>query len=206
MQKLVVTVLVIGLTGGIASGKSTVAQQLSELGATVVDADALGHEVYEPGRPAWQALVSTFGRGILGPGDEIDRKRLGALVFGDSEAMKRLTGIVWPLMKAAMTERLEQLRVAGSRIVVLEAAVLLEAGWEDLVDEVWAVSTPAEIAVQRLVQRTPISESDARARLQAQMQNDERAARADVVIENAGAPAELRAQVASRWQQVMQRV
>jgi len=205
VQNLVVTVLVIGLTGGIASGKSTVAQQLSELGATVLDADVLGHEVYQPGRPAWQALAMAFGPGILGPAGAIDRKRLGDLVFGDPEAMRRLTGIVWPLMKLEMAERLRQLRERDTNVVVLEAAVLLEAGWEDLVDEVWAVATPAEVAVNRLMERAGISWADASARLEAQMTNAERAARADVLIENAGSLTDLREQVVSRWQQVMLR-
>jgi len=200
-----VTVLVIGLTGGIASGKSTVAQQLSELGATVLDADVLGHEVYQSGRPAWRALIGAFGPGILGRDDAIDRKRLGALVFGDPGAMRRLTEIVWPLMKLEMAEQLRRLRKLDTDVVVLEAAVLLEAGWEDLVDEVWAVATPAEVAVNRLMERAGISWADASARLEAQMTNAERAARADVLIENAGSLTDLREQVVSRWQQVMLR-
>jgi dephospho-CoA kinase len=205
VQKLVVTVLVIGLTGGIASGKSTAAQQLSELGATVLDADVLGHEVYKPGRPAWRKIVAAFGKGIRGPADEIDRKRLGALVFGDPQAMQRLTGIVWPVMKREMAQRLRRLAEAGTPIVVLEAAVLLEAGWEDLVDEVWALSVSPEVAASRLVERTGISLTEAHKRLAAQMSNDERGRKANVIIENNGTLADLRERVASCWQQLLLR-
>ena len=205
MQKLVVTVLVIGLTGGIASGKSTAAQQLSELGATVLDADVLGHEVYKPGRPAWRKIVAAFGEGIRGPAGEIDRKRLGALVFGDPQAMQRLTGIVWPVMKREMAQRLRRLAEAGTPIVVLEAAVLLEAGWDDLVNEVWALSVSPEVAASRLVERTGISLIEANKRLAAQMSNDERVRKADVIIENNGTLADLRERVASCWQQLLLR-
>jgi dephospho-CoA kinase len=201
----VVTVLVIGLTGGIASGKSTIAQQLSELGAAVLDADALGHEVYQPERPAWHALREAFGPKIIGPEGEIDRKRLGSLVFADPQAMRRLTDVVWPIMKAEMAERLRQLRGERTGIVVLEAAVLLEAGWDDLVDEVWVAVVAPAVAVERLVQRTGVTATEAWARLAAQMSNSERVERADVVIENNGGLMELRKRVDECWEQVLQR-
>lgn len=196
---------VIGLTGGIASGKSAVSRLLRDRGAAVVDADVLGHEIYQAGRPAWQALVEAFGRDIIGDDGQIDRGRLGALVFGDRAAMKRLTDIVWPLMKLEMLERLESLRGLGARVVVLEAAVLIEAGWQDLVDEVWAVVVPADLAVKRLVQRNGFGEKEARARLAAQIENSERVAHAEVVVDNSGSLEDLTNQVHSLWQQVLER-
>ena len=200
-----VIVLVIGLTGGIASGKSTAARQLAELGATVVDADILGHEIYQPGRTAWQQLVAAFGRGILGPGQEIDRRRLGSLVFGDPEAMKRLTGIVWPLMKVEMTGRLRRLADEGTRFLVLEAAVLLEAGWDDLADEVWTVTVSPNIAAARLIERTGASLAEAERRIATQMSNAERSARADVVIDNDGTAAEFGEKIEACWRRLMLR-
>jgi dephospho-CoA kinase len=201
----VTSVLVIGLTGGIASGKSTIASLLSGRGAVVLDADALGHEVYRPGLPAWRAILDTFGEDLAGPDAAIDRRKLGALVFGDPLAMRRLTGIVWPAMKTEMRRRLAELLDAGVRVVVLEAAVLLEAGWQDLVDEVWVVRVPAAVAVARLTLRNGLSEEAARARLAAQMTNDERAARADVVIDNSGSIEELSKHIDALWDGVLQR-
>ena len=197
---------VIGLTGGIASGKSVVSRLLADRGAVVVDADALGHEIYTAGRPAWRELVEAFGRQIVGPDGQIDRGRLGRLVFADSAAMQRLRAIVWPLMKQEMRGRLGQLGHQGVRVVVLEAAVLVEAGWQDLVDEVWTVSVPPDVAVLRLAQRNGLSEVEARARLAAQIDNREREAHADVVIENTGSLEDLEVRVDARWQQFLQRV
>jgi len=198
-------VLVIGLTGGIAGGKSTVAVMLAERGATVLDADALGHEMYEPGLPAWRSVLETFGAEIAGAGGIIDRGKLASLVFNDPAAMRRLTDIVWPLMKAEMRARLAACESSRARVAVVEAAVLLEANWDELVDEVWAVVVPPEIAVARLRQRSGLSEAEARARLAAQMTNDERAARADLVIDNSGSIQELSRRVDALWEDVLQR-
>src|SRR6266568_7977791 len=112
--------LVIGLTGGIAGGKSTVAGLLARHGAAVLDADALGHQIYEPGLPGHGAVLEAFGHEVAGPGGVIDRAKLGALVFNDRAAMGRLTDIVWPLMKAEMRNRLAACESGGERVVVLE--------------------------------------------------------------------------------------
>jgi dephospho-CoA kinase len=192
-------VRVIGLTGGIASGKSTVARSLAAYGAAVIDADALGHEVYAPGTDAWQQVRGAFGAEIIGPDGRVDRGKLGAIVFADRAAMKRLTDIVWPAIKAEMTRRIEQYRQAGEPLVVVEAAVLLEAGWDDMVDEVWTVAVPPETAVERLTARTGLSEEEARRRVAAQMSNAERAARATCAIENTGSLDELARQVELLW-------
>jgi phosphopantetheine adenylyltransferase/dephospho-CoA kinase len=198
-------VLVIGLTGGIGSGKSTVAELLEEHGAAVLDADKLGHEIYEPGRPAWTKVLEAFGPEISSAHGYINRKILASLVFGDVAAMKRLTDIVWPLMKAEMRNRLELLRFDGARIVVLEAAVLLEAHWEDVVDEVWVVSIPPEVAVSRLVSRGKISEDEAWARVAAQMTNAERTVHAGIVLDNSGDYEALSRQVDALWQSAVRR-
>jgi len=193
-------VRVIGLTGGIASGKSTVAKLLAERGATVLAADELGHEIYRPGTPAWRAILDEFGEGIAGPDGVIDRRKLGAYVFSDRPALERLKEITWPVMKAEMQKRLEDCRKADKLAVVLEAAVLLEAGWDDLVDVIWVVSTPPEVAVQRLQQRSGLSQAEAEGRLATQLSNAEREARADVVIANEKGIEELTVLVDDLWE------
>jgi dephospho-CoA kinase len=198
-------VLVIGLTGGIGSGKSTVSGLLEQHGAAGFDADKLGHEIYEPGRAAWREVVDAFGTEIAGADGYIDRRKLAAIVFRDTAAMRRLTDIVWPRMKEEMRCRLADLASSGARVVVLEAAVLLEAKWEDLVDEVWVVAVPPEVAVSRLVARSQIPESEAWARVAAQMTNAERTAHADIVIDNSGNFEALSKKVGALWQGANQR-
>lgn len=205
-ERVTVTiVLVIGLTGGIASGKSTVARLLADRGATVIDADVLGHEVYRPGTPVWQALLQAFGSETAGQDGAIDRRRLGAIVFSDQAAMQRLTAIVWPAIKDEMQKRLERCREAEDRVVVVEAAVLLEAGWQDLVDEVWVTVAEPDVAVARLMQRSGLSRPEANARLASQTTNDERVARSDFVIRNNGSIEELAKQVDALWTGVLKR-
>ncbi len=134
--------VVIGLTGGIASGKSVVSQMLAEHGALVIDADKVGHEAYAPGSGCYEAVVEAFGRDIVAADGSIDRKALGGKVFGDAGQRKRLEGIVWPWMRTTMEGRLAGLRAEGVPVVVLEAAVLIEADWIPIVDQVWAVVVP----------------------------------------------------------------
>lgn len=195
----------IGLTGGIASGKTTVAARLSERGAVVIDADIVGHEVYRPELPAWTALIEAFGRGIVAPDGTIDRRQLGARVFNNPAEMQRLTDIVWPEMKRVMAERLDGLRRDGVPVAVVEAAVLLEAGWQDLVDEVWTVVVPPAVAAARVMERNQLSEEQARARIASQLSNAERIRGADLVIENSGSREDLLHEVDSLWQAVLQR-
>lgn len=197
--------LVIGLTGGIASGKSTVAQRLRDHGATVIDADLVGHEMYQPHSPAWAALIETFGPEIVGAEQTIDRRVLGGIVFGDADQMKKLTDILWPQMKQVMRERLADLERADTKVAVLEAAVLIEASWQDLVGEIWATVVSPDVAVARLRQRNGLSEEQARARLASQISNEERSGRADIVIDNSGSVEDLDLRVASLWQEALQR-
>jgi len=143
--------IVIGLTGGIASGKSTISGALAEHGATVVDADKVGHDGYRPGTEGWRKVVDAFGKQIVAPDGEIDRKALGAIVFGDPAHRERLQAIVWPLMKGMMRRLIDDFRNQGIGVAVIEAAVLIEADWVDLVDQVWVVTVPVEVAAARLI-------------------------------------------------------
>ncbi len=197
---------VIGLTGGIASGKSLVSQRLAELGATVIDADKLGHESYCRGTQTYDALVQAFGKDIVGPDGEIDRRALGATVFGDEEARRQLQTIVWPALRRLARERLEAMRAQGVPIVVLEAAVLIEADWLDLVDEVWLVTASPETARRRMIERNGLSPEQADARMRAQLTNEQRRPHAQVVIENDGTIEELRAKVDAAWARLQAQV
>jgi dephospho-CoA kinase len=174
----------IGLTGGIASGKSTVTAMLAGLGATVIDADLLGHRTYEPG-------TATFDRVVLG------RK-----AFGDAGALTRLTDIVWPGIGVLAVEELAAADAAGAEIAVVEAAVLFEAGWETLVDEVWVISVPPDVARARLVARNGFSAEEADKRIASQLLNAEREARADVVISTDCSLDAVRDRVEEAWQEL----
>jgi dephospho-CoA kinase len=199
-------VRVIGVTGGIASGKSLVSEQLAERGAVVINADLVGHEAYRRGADAYQPLIVAFGDGVVGADGEIDRKALGAKVFADPAARGRLQAIVWPVMRRMMEQRLDELRAEGVSILVLEAAVLIEADWLPLVDEVWLVTTSRETALARLAERNGLSTEQAEARLAAQLTDDERRRHADVVIPNDGSLAELRQRVDEAWAELQTRV
>jgi len=174
----------IGLTGGIASGKSTVTNFFKAKGVPVIDADLLGHRTYEPGTGTFKAVVSAFGPDLVATDGTIDRRVLGSKVFGKPEELKRLTDIVWPGIRRLAEQELAALDRAGQPVAVLEAAVMLEAGWEDLCDELWVVVVEPDIAVQRLATRNGLDESAARARIASQLTNAERVTKADVVIEN----------------------
>lgn len=193
---------VIGLTGGIASGKSLVSQQLAERGAVVVDADKLGHESYRKGTETYRALVEAFGEDIVGPDGEIDRKVLGSKVFGNPEARQKLNQIVWPAIKRLGAERIEKLRQEGVAVVVLEAAVLIEAEWLDLVDEVWIVEVSPDIARKRLIERNGLSVEQAQARIQSQLTNEKRRPYATLVIENNGSLEDLRRALNDAWSKI----
>lgn len=197
---------VIGLTGGIGSGKSTVATILEEQGAAVLNADLVGHEVYLPGRPAWQEIVDAFGRDVLAPDGTIDRKKLGAAVFSDPRALKRLNRIVHPRMKGMMRERLAELDRDGVGVAVLEAALLFDAGWDDLTDEIWVTVAPPEVAAQRAAQRSGLPVEQVLERIKAQMSNEERVRRSHVVIDTSGDLEDTRRQTVREWQKLKQRL
>jgi dephospho-CoA kinase len=190
----------IGLTGGIASGKSTVARYLGQLGAHIIDADRLGHQVYEPGTEGFAEVVAAFGADIVGADGRIDRRALGGRVFGAPDKLKQLTDIVWPqIRRLAEAEMTNVAANDPSMVIVLEAAVLFEAGWQDVVDEVWAVVVAPGIAVKRACARDGLDPEAVKLRIDAQMSNDERRARAHVVIDNAGNQETLLARVDREW-------
>lgn len=187
--------IVIGLTGGIGTGKSEVTSFLAGLGASVIDADVVGHEVYRKGTEGHSAVIDRFGPGVVGADGEIHRAALGRLVFGDPQALARLNSLVHPRIRKAVRERLSALRGAGAEVVVLEAAVLLEAGWEDMVDEVWVVEAPWEAVVSRLRPRFGGDEQAIAVRAGAQMTQEDRRRAADVTILNDGSMDRLRRRV-----------
>jgi dephospho-CoA kinase len=176
--------LVIGLTGGIGTGKSEAARHMVALGAKLIDADVVGHEAYRPHAEAWRKVVEAFGDGILGPDNEIDRRSLGAIVFSDPDQLARLNGIMHPLMAGMVQEKIDTHREEGAEAVVVEAALLFEAGWNSLVQEVWVTDSPLDLVVQRLAQRNGMGEEEARRRISSQMSRQERLERADFVIDN----------------------
>jgi len=173
----------IGLTGGIAAGKSNIASVLKRCGAAVIDCDALGHECYRRGEPAYSAIVDEWGERVVGKGGEIDRKVLGPLVFADASEMNKLNAIVWPAIKLKVEQRLAT--YTPDDVVVLEAAVLMEAGWSEdkaLCDEVWVAFIGREEAVRRVQHRNSVDETEATRRVDAQLSNVQRISRADVLL------------------------
>ncbi len=190
--------LVIGLTGGIGTGKSEVCGILSTLGAAVINADLVGHEVYCPQTEGWRRIVETFGKDVLGPTGAIDRKELGAIVFRDAEALKRLNAIAHPLIYARIEERIAELRGEGRMVAVVEAALLIEADWTPLVDEIWVVVSDEQNVIDRLRNRH-LDHASIRARISAQMTQSERVNHGDVVIDNDGTLAELTQSVEQLW-------
>lgn len=198
--------IVVGLTGGIASGKSTATRQLAKRGARTIDADLLGHQAYAPGNPAHAAVVAAFGDGVVAEDGSIDRAALGAIVFADPARRTELTDIVWPEIRRLAEVEIEQIRRedAGA-VVILEAAVLLEAGWEDLVDEVWVVRVEPDVAAERLMARNGFDREAAESRIRAQLDNAERTRRADRVVDNSADEADLLARLDGEWDALVAR-
>lgn len=198
---------VIGLTGGIGTGKSVVARILEEQGAMILDADRVGHEVYLPGRPAYDDIVAEFGAGVLAEDGTIDRKKLGPVVFSSPEKLARLNAITHPRMKEMMQEKLAEAERAGVQIAVLEAALLFDAGWDDLTDEVWVNVVDAETAAHRASDRSGIPVEQVLERIQkAQMASDERIRRSDIVIHTAGSLEDTRKRTLEAWEDLGSRV
>lgn len=196
--------LVIGLTGGIGTGKSEVVRIVRELGAKVIEADLLGHDAYRPNSKVWREVVAAFGEGILQSTGEIDRKRLGAIVFNDTEAMARLNAIMWPHIAERVREEINHRRRGGTNVVVVEAALLIEAGWDSLVDEIWVTWSPEGTVLERLGKGKEfggrsLSEEESLRRIGSQISYDERAANADAIVRNEGSKHQLRQEVELLW-------
>ncbi len=196
---------VIGLTGGIGTGKSTVAQVLQEQGAPVLSADLVGHEVYLPGRPGYHEISKEWPQVIAADGT-IDRKKLGAIVFSDPRELAKLNSITHPRMKGMMREKLVEHNRKGDKIVILEAALLLEASWDDLTNEIWVTVTPPEIVAARVSERSGLAPEQVMERIRAQMTNEARIKRANKVIDTSGDMESTREQALKLWQELQTRL
>ena len=194
---------IICLTGGLASGKSTATQFLAEQGAYIIDADKAGHRVYEPGTRAYREVIATFGDDLIDDDHQIDRKILASKVFGNQDALEKLTNIVWPEIRRLVEADIAEIRSTDPEgIVVLEAAVLFEAGWQDIGDETWVIVVDREVAIERSMARDGLSREAIENRLQAQLSNEERIAKADIVMENNLDQQALIDQLKAQWQRL----
>lgn len=187
----------IGVTGGIGSGKSTVASMFADLGAVVIDADAISREIVEPGQPALGALVAEFGPRILREDGSLDRGELASLAFAEPEGTRRLNAIMHPLIRSEAAAQVARAQDEGASVVVYDMPLLVETGQQDLVDVVVVVDVPEEMQVHRAAPR--FSEADVRRRIAAQATREERAAVADYLIDNSGSMDSTRDQVQRVW-------
>ena len=203
--------LVIGLTGGIGSGKTEVTHTLRELGAVVIDADRIAHLSYRPGTETYETIVRLFGRNILDDSDVIDRASLGSIVFSDSGPGRReeLEAIVWPATRELIEGRLAKEEERGTRVVVIEVTKLFEAGWDKLANVTWTVEVQPDDAGKREITRRVQArsgrdgaQSGTGARIEAQMTSEQRIERADLVIDNTATLGDLREQVKTVWETV----
>ena len=189
------TMYTIGLTGGIGTGKSEVLSILRDLGASTVEADLLAHELYSPGKPAWQDIIDTFGSGILTAEQQINRKKLGEIVFADRNKLSKLNQIVHPRIFDHLKELIEEQKMAGTRLLVIEAAVLIEAEWTEMVDSVWVVQASKGIIIKRLKEKTTLTEEQITQRINAQISDRQRQEKANEILTNNGDKSDLRDQV-----------
>ena len=196
--------LLVGLTGGIASGKSTVSAMLAERGAEVIDADHIARQVVMPGTPAWCKIRDHFGPGVLHPDGQLDRQALADIVFADKSKLALLNEITHPAIFARIADRLEA-HHGQDVVVVLDAALLIEAGLAEGVDVVVVVHSPREIQVERLAAKG-VGATDARNRIAAQLEPEKRLARADIVIDNGGSLEDLGRQVDKLWEELRARL
>jgi dephospho-CoA kinase len=197
--------LVVGLTGGIGAGKSTLAALLAEEGARVIDADALGREALQVGRPAWHSVVDQFGDEILAAGSmDIDRKRLAAIVFGDPKKLAALNAIVHPVIFKGIAERLEELR-GTDEIVVLDAALIVEAGLDTVLDVIVVVDSSKEARRDRLVRERGMMPNEIDARIASQANREKLLERADIVVRNDGSLEELARDARRVWKELIVR-
>ncbi|MEA2683840.1 MAG: dephospho-CoA kinase [Chloroflexota bacterium] len=192
---------IIGLTGGIGSGKSTVSAILRELGAAVVDADEAARAVVEPGQPALEEIRQEFGEEMIGPGDRLDRRAMARRVFDDEGARRRLNAITHPRVREWMAARIQEEVEAGAEIVVMDTPLLYEAGLDGGTAETVVVWVPEEVQVERAVGRG-MEEADVRARIRAQMSLDDKRGRATHVIDNSGSRDSTREQTERLWREL----
>lgn len=195
--------LVIGLTGGIASGKTTVATILQELGAAVLDADEVAKKIVQKGKPAYKEIINTFGRKVLTSDGDLNRKLLGKIVFNDEEKRKKLESIIHPRVKEYFLEEIQRIKEKDpQKIIVLDVPLLLESGMETLVDEVWVVAVSEELQIKRIELRDRIGRQEALKRIKAQMPLKEKLKYADRIINAEGTLEDTKRQVVSLWREI----
>ena len=178
--------IVLGLTGSMAAGKSTVSRRLRALGATVIDADEAARQAVEPGTPGLRELARAFGPGILLPDGGLDRRKMAALAFQNPAALQTMNGILHPLIRQMVSARLEGAKSRGERVAVLDVPLLFESGWQRYCDKTWLVAAPEALRLERAMARSGMGREEALARMAAQMPEAEKIALADVVIHNDG--------------------
>ena len=201
---MVCMVMLIGLTGGIGAGKSTVAQLFEERGVPIVDADAIARDVVKPGEPALAELVEYFGESILGAGGELNRGKLAEVAFADAESNEALNAIMHPAISAETAKRIDALRGEHS-VIVHDVPLLVEAGLAGNYDLTVLVDTPAEIRLQRLTELRGMDPEDAKKRIAAQATDEQRRAVCDVALDNSGDIEHLRAQFEQMWERFISR-
>lgn len=191
---------VIGLTGGIASGKSTASAYLRELGAAIVDADAISRASTRRGGAAFEAVCAAFGN-ILGADGEIDRRKLGGIVFADEDARRKLNSIVHPAVMAESRAQIENARASGVKVCILDVPLLFETGMEKLCDETWLIYVPREEQIRRMAERDGLDAAAAAARIDSQMPLEEKLKRADVAIDSSGTIEQTREKLHRLWEE-----
>lgn len=197
--------MVIGLTGGIASGKSTISSILKELGAYIVDADIIARSVVQKGEKAYNEIVQHFGRKILMANGEINRKKLGHIVFSDSEKLKLLNQITHPEIIGRIKDKVEEYKDVGAKVIVIDAAILIEVGLDWYCDSIWLVSVDKETQIRRLMERDKFAYSDALNRINSQYTNERKSQFADVIIDNNKPIEEVKKKVKELWNIIIQR-
>ena len=195
--------LVIGLTGGIASGKSSVSKILSDLGAAIIDADAIARTIVEPGKPALRQIIQHFGEAIIQADGSLNRRKLGDIVFADSVQREKLENITHPAIWQEVNRQVTAAQAMGSKVAVLDVPLLFETGWDKKVDSVWVVYVQRQTQIERLMKRDNLTQSKAEQRIDSQLSLEIKIQRADVIIDNSGTPDETRYQVAAAWHELM---
>ncbi len=197
---------VLGLTGGICSGKSEAARILKSLGAFHIDADAISHALTAPGGEALPAIRETFGEGVFLPDGSLDRRALAAMVFGQEAYKRQLEAILHPLIQRDMLKKLDEASESGAQVAVLDVPLLFETGMDAMCDEVWVMSAERETQIRRMAERDRLSREEAEARIDAQMPDEERRARATRVFSSDKPLDRTEAEIAGLYQQILRRI
>lgn len=196
----------IGLTGNIACGKSTVARIFEGLGAKIIDADEIARSIVEPGKPAWREIVETFGNEVLNPDNTVNRKKLGEIIFNDEDKRKALNGITHPRIIGRVRELVEIYGKENTPVVIIEAALIVEkGGLKDLIDSLIVVTADEESQMKRLIERSGYTREEALSRIKSQMPSLEKVKHADYVIENSGTMENAEVQVKALWEKFIEK-